>query len=161
MELNYYYYIDKDGKKKFLTEEEKRKLIEKRKLEEQEIKKLEKLTKDLILFLLNPLVWHNQKDFEKEKRRLEEELFIINSVAKIKEQLLLKKDTEIVLTGKQQRYAEKIMKRLKAEGIDLQHSLKNLPENKNLSSWSKKIEKEREDKGRDNPLVNSLSMERK
>ena len=153
----YYYYIDKDGKKHFLTEEEKRELIRKREMQEKDIKAINKLTRDLILMMLLPHLWLNKKTAEKEKQKLLEELFIINTVSKIKEQLLLHKDTEIILTGKELRYANKIKERLKSEGITLNHPLDRLQENKNKTkenAWDRKLKKDL-----DNSLVAGLGRE--
>lgn len=143
--MEIYYYIDKNGKKKYIDEEEKRKKIRERKLEEQEIKKFKKLTLSLLTILLISKNWENNLIFDRNKQKLKHEIFILNAVEKIKGQLLGNKDTELILTQEERSCAGEIQEKLKAEGINLTHNLKNLSKNniKERNLWEEKLKKDK------------------
>ena len=60
----------------------------------------------------------------KESKKLKEKLFIMEIVQNIKEQLLVKRDMDIVIPEKAYQYISKIETELKKQGISLQHPLR-------------------------------------
>uniref|UniRef100_UPI002A8041FD hypothetical protein n=1 Tax=Fusobacterium sp. TaxID=68766 RepID=UPI002A8041FD len=95
----------------------------------------------IILLLTNLKLWQDREIFNRNKEKLEFELLILKAVQKIKEQLLLRKDTELILTPQELENAKEIQNRLAQEGIYLKNDLTRLEENK---GWSRKLERDKE-----------------
>ena len=129
-----YYYLEKE-KRRVIDEEERKRLIREKIKQEEEIRRLKFTISIIILLLTNLRLWQDREIFNRNKEKLEFELFILKAVQKIKEQLLLRKDTELIENAKE------IQNRLAQEGIYLKNDLTRLEENK---GWNRKLERDKE-----------------
>lgn len=129
-----YYYLEKE-KRRVIDEEERKRLIREKIKQEEEIRRLKFTISIIILLLTNLRLWQDREIFNRNKEKLEFELFILKAVQKIKEQLLLRKDTELIENAKE------IQNRLAQEGIYLKNGLTRLEENK---GWNRKLERDKE-----------------
>ena len=135
-----YYYLEKE-KRRVIDEEERKRLIREKIKREEEIRRLKFTISIIILLLTNLRLWQDREIFNRNKEKLEFELFILKAVQKIKEQLLLRKDTELILTPRELENAKEIQNRLTQEGIYLKNDLTRLEENK---GWNRKLERDKE-----------------
>ena len=82
---------------------------------------------------------------KKERKELEEKLFIMESVQNIKEQLLIKRDMDIVIPEKAYQFISKIETELKKQGISLQHPLRECIDDLSpYSLFEDKLKREKE-----------------
>ena len=137
--LELYYYLEKE-KRRIIDEEERKRLIREKIKQDEEIRRLKFTISIIILLLTNLKLWQDREIFNRNKEKLEFELFILKAVQKIKEQLLLRKDTELILTPRELENAKEIQ-RLTQEGIYLKNDLTRLEENK---GWNRKLERDKE-----------------
>lgn len=94
----------------------------------------------LIKFLLqNQQIWLSKSIYDRNKEQLEIELIILLAIEKIRNQLIMNPDDELVLTEQEKRLAKQIQQRMNAEGLPLKHDLTRLDENR----WQKKIERDK------------------
>lgn len=131
-----YYYLEKE-KRRVIDEEERKRLIREKIKREEEIRRLKFTISIIILLLTNLRLWQDREIFNRNKEKLEFELFILKAVQK----LLLRKDTELILTPRELENAKEIQNRLTQEGIYLKNDLTRLEENK---GWNRKLERDKE-----------------
>ena len=82
---------------------------------------------------------------KKERKELEEKLFIMEIVQNIKEQLLIKRDMDIVIPEKAYQFISKIETELKKQGISLQHPLRECIDDLSpYSLFEDKLKREKE-----------------
>ena len=82
---------------------------------------------------------------KKERKELEEKLFIMEIVQNIKEQLLIKRDMDIVSPEKAYQFISKIETELKKQGISLQHPLRECIDDLSpYSLFEDKLKREKE-----------------
>lgn len=139
-----------DGSVICIDEEKKKEL-----LREIENIKLYELTMNisLIKFLLqNQQIWLSKSIYDRNKKQLEIELIILLAIEKIRNQLIMNPDDELVLTEQEKRLAKQIQQRMNAEGLPLKHDLTRLDENR----WQKKIERDKSLLRDDNDLGREL-----
>ena len=127
-----YYYLEKE-KRGIIDEEERKRLIREKIKQDEEIRRLKFTISIIILLLTNLRLWQDREIFNRNKEKLEFELFILKAVQKIKEQLLLRKDTELILTPRELENAKEIQ--------NLKNHLTRLEENK---GWNRKLERDKE-----------------
>ena len=93
---------------------------------------------------------------KKERKELEEKLFIMEIVQNIKEQLLIKRDMDIVIPEKAYQFISKIETELKKQGISLQHPLRECIDDLSpYSLFEDKLKREKE-----KSKINYLGRER-
>lgn len=101
--------------------------------------------------LLNDMItkkekWYSKESYERNKEILKHELFIINAVAKIKDQLMVYSDLDLILTQQEMKHLDEIDRKLVANGVHLKHSLTCIERNKRKRAedvWAEKFEKEK------------------
>lgn len=81
---------------------------------------------------------------EKTRKQMEEKVFILEMVEKIKEQLFVEKDMDIILPEKAHYYLPQIEQELSKQGVKLSHPLRECIDDMDpLSKFSSKLEHDR------------------
>lgn len=136
--MKIYVYKNEKGNIKFIDEKATKILKNKEYIEEIKLNYLN--TK---LLINNKELWLNNEIYNRNKNNLKKELIILNAVDKIKDQLKVTEDVNIVLTSEEKSFIEEIKNKLFEDGIILKHDLADLDKNHNI--WLEKIEKDKKE----------------